>query len=336
MRESLPVILELWPSKTNSARIIVMIKNILHALKNYKEDFGLTRMALFIIFYNIIIFTSFGLYTGVYLFSYFIPIALSILIFYVRPLIVKRTDFTIFIINIVPLALTIILNYALVGQLDVLSGGFERLDPFFLEFDNKIFGRPIALIFEDFLRPAGPVRTIFYDLLMSVYFCYFLFPFYGGILFYRQIAPFHRYRIGRYFASMLIYYSLNYLLYLLVPVTGPQYYIPEAFTNPIPLSGYGYFLHSIINAGHPTIIDCFPSGHFGIAILVTIWLFQINHVHRFIMILITFCIFLGTLALRYHYTLDLVASIPMALICFKLGHLLYPATVDPTALRRPE
>lgn len=301
---------------------------IQQAWDSYRADFGLGRLTLFICFFNVFLFFLSGLFFGAFQLLALYPVVFAMIFYLLRPKFVRFSDVTKLILNVLPLTLTISLNYYLIGEMDRASGVLTRLDAFFSGFDLWLFDEPVALIFESVLKPTGLVGTFIYDLMMTSYMFYYLIPWYGAILYYRQLPEHLRYRLGRYQASLIVFFCINHLFYLIVPVEGPQFYLKEYFTWTLPFSAWGQMLWNVVHTGQTTYIDCFPSGHFGISVLVSIWLFKINHSHRFFMSFVTFCIACATLAIRYHYTLDLICSFPLAYVSFKLGNVLLPSELD--------
>lgn len=306
---------------------------IQEAWDDYKTDFGLGRISLYICLYNAFLFFFAWVFLGHIVPLALIPIVISSFFYFFRSHVIKKDNLFIFCMNSIPLIITIILNYYLIGEFDRLAGSFTRLDPYFSQFDIWVFGMPLAKIIEELFVRAGLLGTFFYDLMMIGYLSYFLLPIFVGAFYYRELPRLRKYKIGRYFSSVIIYFSLNYLFYLSVPVTGPQFFHLDLYSNPLPFSVYGEFLHGLVQNGQTTFIDCFPSGHFGISVLVTIWMFKINHRYRFLITFITSCILCATLFLRFHYTLDILASIPLALLCYKLSWILFPVEVSPTHFR---
>jgi len=307
---------------------------IQQAWESYQGDFGLGRILLFVYFFN-------GFITFVTLFVFghlsvlpLVPIVSAQVFYLLRPLLIKKSSLFKTIVNMLPIAITIILNYYYVGVIDRLAGNLNRLDPFFLKFEYWLYGDLPSLVIQNFLSKTGWLGTFLYDLMMTGYILYFLIPLYGAFLIYRILPDNRRYKMSRYFGSVIIYFTMNYLFYLFVPVTGPQFFVPDLFKEALPLSRYGQFLFRMVQHGQTTFIDCYPSGHTGIAWLVTIWLFQFNHAQRYLMCFITVLIMGATLAMRYHYTLDLISAIPLAILCYKMGHWLFPVEVGPKVLRR--
>jgi len=301
---------------------------------NYREDFGLTRLVLFVSFFNVFIFFLSGIGYGNFYFPCLIPVVIGFLFLAFRHIFIKANKPILFLINSILLTFSVAFNYALMGKIDHLAGGLVLKDAWFAAIDLSLFGTPVAILFADLLRPFDLVGRVIYDLLIFIYLSYFILPIYGAILFYRQLPANYKFRVGRYFSSFIIYFSINFLCYLWVPVTGPQYFSRESFSRPLPLTSFGKSIYEFIQSSQQTFIDCFPSGHFGVTLLVTIWLFRINHGHRFIMLFVTVMMGLATLALRFHYSLDLVAALPLALICYKLGFMLFPVQVGPMTMRK--
>lgn len=307
--------------------------NIQKAWENYLDDYGMGRNLLVITFYFALMFFLSIFALNHLELSCLLPLPIAMVFFFFRDKIVKSRSIVIFLVNAALVISAIVFSYFLVGAFDRIAQGFVRLDDFFIWFDHSVFGRPVALILEDIITKFGPMGQIFYDMMMLAYLLYFVMPLYGGILYYRQLPELHRHRLGRYISSVVIFFLVNHLLYMLIPVTGPQYYMKEYFTHPLPLSQFGRFMYDLIAVGHPTFIDCFPSGHLGITFMVTFWLFRLNHGHRFFAMLVTFLVGGATLAMRYHYTLDLVAAVPLAIFSYYLGDILCPSSVEVAELR---
>lgn len=307
---------------------------IQQAWENYRADFGLGRLTLFICFYNVFLFFLSGLFFGGFQLLALYPVAVAMIFYLLRPKFVRFSDTTKLVLNVLPLTLAISLNYYLVGEMDRASGILTRYDPYFSGLDLWLYGKPVASVFEGVLKPAGLVGSMIYDVMMTSYMSYYLIPWYGALLYYLQLPKRLHFRLGRFQASIIIFFCLNYLLYLTFPVEGPQFYLKDYFAGELPFSSYGHALWEMVHRGQTTFIDCFPSGHFGISILVLIWLYKINHSHRYFLSILTFCIACATLAIRYHYTLDLICSFPLAFVSFKLGNVLLPSGLDLYSYRK--
>lgn len=295
--------------------------------EEYRRDFGLGRVAITTCFLNTFLFAIGSFAFGGLVIEALFPVIVSLIFFQVRERITQLRPHQIFIANIIPVGITIVLNYYIVGLYDQI-GHLERYDSFFHMTDLKIFKLPIAFAISEFYDFLGPLKWIYYDLLQIAYMTYYLFPILGGYFYYQQLAKNHKFKIARFIGSVVIFFNLNYLLYLIIPVTGPQYFVEELQALDLPLSFLGQWLNNLIYEGHPNFIDCFPSGHTGISILITIWMFKIKNHYRYLFLLVTIFMIQATVALKYHYLLDVACAIPFAYLCYKLAYLLIPIDVD--------
>ncbi len=296
--------------------------------ENFRQDMGLGRILLFLAFANTFLFFLSGTVFHAFQMRALYPVLFSLSFFALRPLVIKADPKIKFALNVIPVALCIILNYYLVGVFDYSVDGLTRQDQIFHQFDLWVYGQPISQLIYHYLGRAGLLSKLIYDIMMLSYISYFLLPLIGGILYFRNLSG-HYEKLGRYFFSVILYFQINFLLYLIVPVTGPQYYLTEYFTKPLPFTPFGQFLWQSVQEGQTTFIDCFPSGHTGIAFLVTIWLFRINHPARYILATTTTFIVMATLAMRYHYTLDLLCAFPLAYFCHRVAWVFIPVKVTP-------
>jgi hypothetical protein len=304
------------------------------AWEDYQKDMGLGRMLLWLAFYNLFLFFLSGfVFNGFQLLALY-PVGVAFIFYFLRPKILLLDHKVLFALNIVPVGISVILNYYLIGEFDRAVGHLTRRDAIFSSFDEYLFGGPVSFLFEDMATSMGLLGNLLYDLMMLAYMSYFLLPIYGGILYFRMLDRENSYKVGRLFFSVLLYFGLNFILYLVIPVTGPQYWMRDIYLSPLPLTDFGHFLWGLVNNGQTTFIDCFPSGHTGIAFLVTMWLFRINHPHRFFLALTTLFIIMATLAMRYHYTLDLLCAFPLAYFCHRAAWFFIPVDIRPEHLRK--
>ncbi len=297
-----------------------LLKN---AFYQYREDFGLGRTALLILSYTILYFLVTAIWVKP-LWYLLVPVMICLILLFFRQRILESGSLTKFLSNIpIPFSFALF-GYISVGDIDRHFNKLKRMDDLAIAFDSLFSAKPIALVFEELMHPFPLLKVIFYDLLMISYFLYFLVPFVGGILLYRQFSHKLKHKIGQFVFAIALFYMINYLFYILVPITGPQYYQADLFQSTLPFSPLGELLSSIIQRYHYTLIDCFPSGHFGICFLVTLFLYRYNNIGYFILGLICFFVLLATLALRYHYMFDLFFSLFLVYFVFKVSEILYP------------
>jgi membrane-associated phospholipid phosphatase len=111
--------------------------------------------------------------------------------------------------------------------------------------------------------------------------------------------------------SFLIYY----LIFILVPAVGPQFYF-EYPENTIEAQGiFGYIIKLIQENGEvPT--GAFPSSHVGIALIMLIWLGK--HLKKYLKYFIpfVFLLILATVYIKAHFAVDIIAGILSAPIVY--------------------
>ncbi len=301
----------------------------------YRRDFGLGRIALATSVFNTFLFALSYLMTSQVLLEPIYPVLFSLVFFFLRDKISRFRPTTIFIINSFAVSITIVLNYILIGVLDQITGTIQRMDLGFAQFDLQLYSMPVAsfmkvVSFEIF----GSYQWLYYDYLQISYMTYYLFPFFGGIFYFRQLSSRNKSKIGRLIGSVALFFNINYILYLLVPITGPQYYIAEMKELALPFSQIGHYFNRLVFHSHPNFIDCFPSGHAGIAILITMWMFKIKNHYRYIFLFFCAGMIQATLGLKYHYTLDVLFAIPFSVSIYYLSYKFIPIELDVRSRRK--
>jgi membrane-associated phospholipid phosphatase len=111
-----------------------------------------------------------------------------------------------------------------------------------------------------------------------------------------------------------VLYALSFLGYLFLPARGPIVSMAGAFTLPIHDSVlHRIILKSVEQVGGPH--GAFPSLHVGASLFAT--LFDLRHrnpLRALVYLPLVATIALATLVLRYHYAVDLLAAVALALV----------------------
>ncbi|MBH62191.1 MAG: hypothetical protein CL569_07050 [Alphaproteobacteria bacterium] len=178
--------------------------------------------------------------------------------------------------------------------------GIEPMDPLMIRLDEALFGKVLPLWIDHW------DAEWFIGLMWFFYIeVYYLGP--ALILLYlyasaKRMAGFMRLRRGMVFGFLG-----GYVLYLLIPVAGPLYYMGEQFTHPIgtqPIIERHVFDLLRYNW------DAFPSLHTAIPWLLTILAWRyLPRWARYTCVIASAGVTLSTVALRYHYGIDLVAAV---------------------------
>jgi membrane-associated phospholipid phosphatase len=196
-------------------------------------------------------------------------------------------------------------------------------DDLLIAIDHWMFGvNPTEWVYQF----AHPVVT---ELLQISYTAYYLIFIILGVELYR------RYAIEKFdrAAFMIVYgFYLSYLGYFMLPAVGPRFTLHDFFLMDQELPGLLFttpfrdFINAAesIPAGVPNPADyvqrdVFPSGHTQLALVVTYLAFHFRVQSRFVIATITFLMILGTVYLRYHYVIDLIAGIAFFLLTIWSG-----------------
>jgi len=174
--------------------------------------------------------------------------------------------------------------------------------------DQRIFGVQPALAI------APHVTGWESGFLMLCYCSYYFWPVVLGALlyFFRGEAFFDRWSL-----AVMTLLVLNFACYMAVPAIGPRFALASSFTAPVtgaigaPL--FRAFLHS------PFERDCFPSGHTAMSLMV-LW-HAWRRMRPFFWVAVVPCtgIVVATLAMRFHYGVDLLAAVPLTAIAYALS-----------------
>lgn len=174
-------------------------------------------------------------------------------------------------------------------------------DGLLAHWDESFLGMPAA---DYFLILQGPLLT---DIMSAGYLVFFVYLIIGPG--YWCLFDMRLFRAC--FAGMFVTYALGFLGYTYLPAGGPYQAVPFAGDLPWgPLSGWVLpFINKASNG-----VDVFPSIHVGVSFYLL--LFDRRHYRARFEVMLIPCIllWLSTVYLRYHYVVDLLAGVLIALI----------------------
>ncbi len=188
------------------------------------------------------------------------------------------------------------------------------LDNLFIAMDRYIFGGYDPTVLME--KISFPVLS---ELMQIVYASFYFFPFTLCLIVYlRNRESFHR------VASTVIFgFYLSYIGYYIFPAIGPRFTLDHL--QHAPLSGlYSFdYIRTLLASLEGVTRDCFPSGHALVAAL-TLMLAR-HHTERFRIAAWPWCVLLviATVYLRYHYVVDAIAGLALALTAYWTGPRLF-------------
>jgi len=207
---------------------------------------------------------------------------------------------------VISIAIFLALYESISGLLPVFTGG-HTYDAWIDNLDKSILG----------ISPTVWLQKITFpwltEILYLFYFIYFLMPVVLVAILFRN-KKYYETEVSMFI--LFINYYGAYIMYFFVPVQGPRIYLAQDHT--VPLDGYIFAqpIRDIINFFEPSTLDCFPSLHTSIVIVVTLLAGRFYRRFYKLYIFLSVVIIFSLIYLRYHYILDVVAGALWAVVSF--------------------
>jgi membrane-associated phospholipid phosphatase len=158
------------------------------------------------------------------------------------------------------------------------------------------------------------------EYMQLAYATFYFLPFALCAPLYRQ-GQFMAFRVS--LCALLLTYYVSYLLYFVTPAMGPRFYLAEYQTLPLVGLWLTAPLQAILDGLEGIQRDAFPSGHTAIALIVLAMAAR-DQRHRFYPLLgVTVSLVISTVYLRYHYVIDVIAGVILAVVCLGVTCWLY-------------
>jgi membrane-associated phospholipid phosphatase len=188
------------------------------------------------------------------------------------------------------------------------------IDAQLMAIDYALFGVHPTVWFE---RLTVPWVTEYMQL---AYVTFYFLPFILCAPLYRQ-GQFLAFRVS--LCALLLGYYVSYLLYFLTPARGPRFYL--AVYHTLPLTGLWLTtpLQATLDALEGMQRDAFPSGHTAIAIIVLAMAARYQQRLFYPLLGIAVSLMVSTVYLRYHYVIDVIAGVLLAVWCLGVTFWLY-------------
>jgi membrane-associated phospholipid phosphatase len=203
------------------------------------------------------------------------------------------------------------LVYDSLGPL-ILAAHPRRYDDALIALDRAIFGVDVSVWLERFVHP------LLNDLMFGFYATYYFLPLVLAIGLWRS----RREEAKEFFFTITFSYYLSYAGYFLVPAVGPRFALAHLQSVAVDGEGIARAISRAIDYLERSKLDVFPSGHTMIALVTLIFAFA--RARRLFWWLLPFGsgLILATLYCRYHYAIDLLAGVALAIAALPLGNAL--------------
>jgi membrane-associated phospholipid phosphatase len=172
------------------------------------------------------------------------------------------------------------------------------------------------------LNPQAPLGKVLTEFFQIMYFSYYLWGFLLmalGIYWVRKDYKENHLYLMSFTCTWIGAFTLNYLFYMIVPVIGPELTLSGRYKNPLEGIWVAPWIHRLIDDGHTTLEDCFPSGHVALSWVTAFLALRVLKGLGRVLVFCAVSVTLATLYLRYHYIVDVIAAVPLVWLAMKWG-----------------
>jgi membrane-associated phospholipid phosphatase len=216
-----------------------------------------------------------------------------------------------FLVDFYPAAFIPVL-YETLGPLIAAARGHAR-DGILIAADRALFGTDVTVWLQRFVNPA--LTTLFY---LSYTTYYFIALALGFALLRRSAED-----LQRFLFTVTLCYYVSYAGYFALPALGPRYALAGSHTVVLETTRIAATIERTLNELEHTKYDVFPSGHTMIAVAVLLVAFRrARDVFWYLLPFATLLV-LSTVYCRYHYVIDVIAGIVLAVVTVPLGDAIY-------------
>lgn len=182
------------------------------------------------------------------------------------------------------------------------------MDDYLVRFDQWLFGVELSIALQ---KITVPVVT---EIMMFAYTIYVLLIVFVAVFCYQKSGL----AAGEdYMLNLILAYFVSFFGFLVFPIAGPLFHQPEVYA--VPLNGwiFTYFGEWIrANAHYPG--GNFPSPHCAAGTVMLVTLFRYNRNYFWVILPIIILLYISTVYGRYHFAMDGVAGIILALVILKV------------------
>ncbi|MGO8992685.1 MAG: phosphatase PAP2 family protein, partial [Polyangiaceae bacterium] len=201
----------------------------------------------------------------------------------------------------------------------ILPAVSERtVDGDLLALDLRVFHVEPAVAWDKFVTPITTEWFAFF------YFGYFLLLSIHVLAF--MLAAKSQFRLAHFACGIFMVFCTGHLIYTLVPGYGPYHFLAGTFQHELSGGPFWHAVQATVSAGG-ALKDIFPSLHTACPTYFALFSFRYRKVapFKYTWIVTTFCalqIIVATMFLRWHYLIDIVAGITLAIFAVTVSEAL--------------
>jgi hypothetical protein len=201
----------------------------------------------------------------------------------------------------------------------ILPAVSERaVDGDLLAFDLRVFHVEPSVAWDRFVTPVTTEWFAFF------YFGYFFLL--SAHVLTIMVAAKSAFRLAHFALGIFLVFCTGHLVYMLVPGYGPYRFLAGSFQHELTGGPFWHAVQATVSAGG-ALKDIFPSLH--TACPTYFALFSLRHrkvlPYKYTWIVTSFCatqIIVATMFLRWHYLIDIVAGVTLAIFAVTVGEAL--------------
>jgi len=195
------------------------------------------------------------------------------------------------------------------------------IDPLLIKLDYMLFNGYPTVMLEKIMTP------FLTDILQAAYSSYYFLPVTLGVVLKlrKEEEAFDR----SLFLIMLCFY-LSYIGYMLMPAIGPRFTMNHLQHRDLEGLFITAPLQEILNKLEGVKRDAFPSGHTAITLTVVYLAWRFEKKLFIVFLPVGLALIVSTVYCRYHYVVDVIGGIVLALITIVLGEKYYGYRTDYT------
>ncbi len=181
----------------------------------------------------------------------------------------------------------------------------EDLDGLFVKWDLALFGVHPTVWLEGYMHP------LLTEYLQLIYTTFYFLPILLGLLLWRNRnwAGFQAALVG-----VVTAFYVSYLGYFAFPALGPRFEIAHLQSRPLEGLWLTHWIRESLDKLELLQRDAFPSGHVGISLLVLYYAWRYCRKAFAPYLVVVASLVFSTVYLRYHYVVDVLAGVLLALV----------------------
>ena len=191
----------------------------------------------------------------------------------------------------------------------------KDIDPLLINLDYLLFNGYHPTVMLEAMQT--PLLT---EILQISYSTYYFLPIGLGILL--RIKGMER-EFDRYLFLILLCFYLSYIGYMLFPALGPRYTMNHLQSSELKGLFAAEIIQETLNRLEGIKRDAFPSGHTGIALVVSALAYRFHRGFFYVTLPVITMLIFSTVYCRYHYVADVLGGVILALLTFIIGEKYY-------------